>query len=188
MPQETNYDAGIDEINKKLAEKYGLEVSSKRPIFRLVYSNTVTEKRLGDFSDFTNSGLFIRAVREVREVLKYNYLRDTWVLERLNWVGGENPELPEARGYSYECVWAFRDKFGTPLYPHFNIIELMLNIMINGPKEKKSESDYEYEDEQKRLKESAVYFDMLESEGRSNLFAFEDAVFMDSTKVFTKGD
>ena len=188
MSQETLYDSGIDRINQQLVEKYGLEVSSRRPIFRVIHSNTTTERRLGDFHDFTNSGIFIRTVREVREVLKYAYLRDTWILERLTWVGGGNPELPEAKGYEYETVWAFRDKHGNPLYPHFNIIVLMLDIMINGPKEKKTESDYEYEEQQKMLKESEQYFDMLESEGRSNLFAFEDAVFMDSTKRFDSSE
>jgi hypothetical protein len=188
MPQETLYDAGIDQINVQLAEKYGREVSSNRPIFRIINSNSTTEKRLGDYNDFTNSGIFIRSVREVREVLKYAYLRDTWILERLTWIGGGNPELPEAKGYEYETVWAFRSKYGEPLYPHFNIVVLLLDILVNGPKVKKTEADWEYEEEQKKLKESAEYFDMLESEGRSNLFAFEDAVFMDSTKRFEDKD
>jgi hypothetical protein len=185
MPQETMYDSGIDSINMQLLEKYGKEVHSGRAIFRLVHSNTTPEKRLGDFSDFTNSGIFIRTVREVRETLKYAYLRDTWVLEKLVWVGGNNPELPEARGYGYECIWAFRDKHGNPLYPYFHIIELMINIMVNGPREKQSESDALYEEEQKKLKEAAHYFDVFEDVGRSALFADEASVFMDATKKFT---
>ena len=184
MPKETLYDSGIDKINEQLAEKYGKEVSSRRPIFRIINSNTTTERRLGEYSDFTPTGIYLRTVVEVREVLKYAYLKDTWILERLTWIGGGNPELPEAKGYEYETIWAFVSKDGEPLYPHFNIIELMLSIMINGPKIKKTASDYEYEDEQKRLKEASVYFDILQDVGRSDLFAFENSVFIDATKKF----
>ena len=182
MPQETLFNSDIDRINAQLAKVYGLEVRSNRPVFRIVNSAKTTEKRLGVFRDFTESGIFIREVKEVREVLKYNYLKDTWVLEKLVWIGGRNPELPEARGYNYECMWAFLNAKKEPLYPHFNIVELFISLLLNGPREKKTENDVMYEEEQRKIKEAEEYFEILKDQGRSDLFAFEDSVFLDATK------
>lgn len=86
------------------------------PYYRLVWSNHQLEKRKGTFCDFTEGGLFIREVTEVREVPKYPYLQDRWVLER--WVPPHyayNPELINSHEGSYEPFYVFEDRNGNPL-------------------------------------------------------------------------
>jgi hypothetical protein len=171
-----------DATNHHLKEKFSSDVFTGRQIFRLVYSENITEHRYGNFTDTDANGNLIRRVTEVREVKKYPYLKDTWILEKLVWIGGENPELPKARGYEYECIWAFVDRSGNPLYPHYYIVEIIIQTLLSGNVPKRTEADLLDEDEKKKEKEAAEYFAILEDEGRSNLFAWNDSVFIDSTK------
>ena len=181
---ETTGNSQIDDFNKKLKDVYSSEVFSGRPIFRLVFSNDYREKRLGEFVDTDSNNNFVRRVTEVRDMLKYPYLKDTWILEKLVWMGGLNPELPEAKGYSYECIWAFVNKHGEPLYPHYHIVEMIINSLLNGKVERKTDAHWDAEEREKMEREEAEYFEILKEEGRSDLFAFEDFVFLDSTKRF----
>ena len=177
----------IEATNYHLREKFSSDIFTGRAIFRLVFSESATEHRLGDFTDTDSNGNLIRKVREVREVKKYPYLKDTWILEKLVWIGGENPELPKARGYEYECIWAFVDRHGNPLYPYYYIVEIVIQALLTGQVPKKSEAQLEDEDKKQKQKEEDEYFAILEDEGQSNLFA-DDAVFMDSTKRFKVED
>lgn len=173
----------IDDFNKKLRDVYSSDVFTGRAIFRLVYSENSFENRRGDFIDTDNSGQLIRRVTEVRNVKKYPYLKDTWLLEKLVWMGGANPELPDAKGYSYECIWAFVNKKGEPLFPLYHIVETLIQRLLYGEIEKKTEADWDREDQEKLQKEEDEYFAILQNEGQSDLFA-GGGVFLDSTKRF----
>jgi hypothetical protein len=95
----------VESLNRQLTDEYGLDSSTGRSIFRIVWANDQLEKRLTDTLD---SGIQL-LYPIVREVKKYSYLKDLWVLERLVVVPDINQsELPTSK-LSYEPVWAYRD-------------------------------------------------------------------------------
>jgi NACalpha-BTF3-like transcription factor len=104
----------IDRINDWLRRTYGIFPGTDDACWRVAWSEQF-EKRLGTFRDFTESGIFIREVTEVRECRKYSHIKDRYILERLTPID-ENPELGGQK-LSYECLWTFRDKFGFALMP-----------------------------------------------------------------------
>jgi hypothetical protein len=110
----------IDSINKQLRDEFGVDTVTGQVIWRVVWSEDQYENRLDDYSDFTPGGLFIRSVREVRLVPKYDgYTKDRYVLERLVVVPIQNmPELPGTK-ISYEPLWIFEDKHGNPVPPAY---------------------------------------------------------------------
>ena len=103
----------LEYINRKLIDEYGIDTVTGRPIFRVVWANDQLEKRLVEYLD---SGLHLLHP-EVKEVKKYPYLKDLYVLERLVVVPDINEkELPVSK-LSYEPIWAYRDADGVPLPP-----------------------------------------------------------------------
>lgn len=103
----------IDILNERLVEYYGIDSDTGRPMFRIVWANDQLEKRLVATLD---SGIqLLHPV--VREVKKYPYLKDLYVLERLVVVPDMNKrELPTAK-LSYEPLWAYRDARGQSVPP-----------------------------------------------------------------------
>ena len=98
-------------LNQWLVNTYGTTVDNK-PLFRLIWSTGVTEKREGIFQDFYGD-ILIREVREVREVLKYPFAQDRWVLERIKQVTQPMREfglLDEA--FTYSEIYIFQDRSG----------------------------------------------------------------------------
>lgn len=92
-------------INQRLSH-YGRVDGN--PIYRLVWSNDMTEKRFGEFSDFYND-VFLRTVTETREVPKYSYIDDRWILEML------------ILGTGYEPLFTFESAKGEFLHPTLKI-------------------------------------------------------------------
>lgn len=82
-------------------------------MFRIVWANDQLEKRRVRELD---SGISL-IQPEVREVKKYPYLKDLYVLERLVIVPFQDQdELPVSK-LSYEPIWAYRDMNDMPLPP-----------------------------------------------------------------------
>lgn len=102
----------LETLNGRLVEYYGIDTVTGRPIFRIVWANDEVEKRLVD----EVAGIQLLCP-EVREVKKYPYLKDLYVLERLVLVPDINQkELPTSK-LSYEPVWAYRNEAGMPMPP-----------------------------------------------------------------------
>jgi len=118
----------IGALNKRLIDYYGL-FEGGEPNFRLTWSDSETEKRLGTFNDFTSEGIFLRTVTEVREVPKYRqWIHHKWILERLTVVPElQRRELADAK-VSYEPLWVFEDKNGKPLPPKWEAIQAIINF------------------------------------------------------------
>lgn len=91
-------------INDRLEEIYGHHTIYNKPNFRIVYSETEYEKRLGEFTDVDNSGNVIRTVKEIRLVPKYPWIDRAWVLERI--IPNPHQDLREG-DYTYEPIFAF---------------------------------------------------------------------------------
>jgi hypothetical protein len=97
------------------------------PLFKLVWSNSETELRSGQFEDWTKGGLFIRTFVGTREVLKYNYIVDRWILEK--WFPPELTlcrELPNSINGSYEPLYVFEDRKGNFLHPNLKSLNFLI--------------------------------------------------------------
>lgn len=118
----------IEEINKYLLEHYG-RTPEGLPYFRLLWTTNVTEKRFSEFHDYYGD-IFIRTVREVREVLKYPFAQDRYVLERIREISPQAIELGLRSDvpYSYEEVYTFQDKEGKALPVDLDKIETALYL------------------------------------------------------------
>jgi hypothetical protein len=99
-----------------------------RPKFRLVWSND-TERRHGTYKDFYGP-IFLREVTEWREVRRYNYIDDRWILETLEF--GDSPELGTRS--SYEPLFVFQTSDKTPIEPTRELIAAVLYALENPEK------------------------------------------------------
>lgn len=133
-----------------------------RPIWRLVWSESLTEKRHGEFSDFYGN-LFIRSYIGVREVRKYNYIKDRWIIEKF--VPGHNPEIQGDGGGSYEPFFVFESAKGEYLPPTLKVVQFIVDMarqrVVSTPSERK--------DMVQRAEDAevAAFLGRLEDEGRS---------------------
>jgi hypothetical protein len=115
----------LETLNARLVEQFGVDSDTGRPIFRIVWANDETEKRLTDKLD---SGMRL-IYAQVMEVKKYPYLENLYVLERLVVVPEINQrELPTSK-LSYEPLWAYRDANGMPLPPIWTATKFVIDVL-----------------------------------------------------------
>lgn len=141
----------VAEINKKLKEYYGTD-DEGRPIYRVVFSDTQVEKRFGTFTESYGS-IFLREVKGLQEVKKYNYIQQRWVLEKLMFAMTDEVIGLDLNNRCYEPIYVFQDKFGRALPVVWWACEMVVKRMLGvagGDVYKETEADQE-------LKESAAY-------------------------------
>jgi len=115
----------IETLNTRLIDEYGADSTTGQPIFRIVWANDQTEKRLTNYLE-NGTRLLYPVVMEMR---KYPYLRNTHVLERLVVVPEENQhELPTSK-VSYEPIWAYRDGDDNPLPPIWSATKFIIDCL-----------------------------------------------------------
>lgn len=115
----------IETLNSRLVEHYGIDSSTSKAMFRIVWADDELEKRLVEESDWGVRFLF----PEVREVKKYPYLKGFYVLERLVLVPDVNlAELPSQK-LSYEPIWTYRDKNNGPLPPIWSATKFVVDAL-----------------------------------------------------------
>lgn len=115
----------IDILNRQIGSEYVTIDGHK--IFRLVWSESIFENRYGTFREFSESGLFIREVTEVKKVRKYNYIHNRWIFEA--WAPGNitaNPETPDAINGDYVPVYVFEDGGGNYLPPNEKVVRFLI--------------------------------------------------------------
>lgn len=149
----------IDRINQLLLRHYGEDLTG-RPNWRVVWSDTQTEKR---WMDHTDEGFHL-INPEVRLVKKYQYIKEKYILERLVPVVGETDVVAQ---FSYEPAWTFEDRHGKYLPPLFDacktVIELILhNIANKGLKKAVDDPNTDPEKKQKMLDD--VEFELFGNE------------------------
>lgn len=171
----------LNQVNDFLVRELG-ESPFGVPFFRVSWSTGLTEKRLGTFSDYYGQ-ILVRTVTEVRTVLKYPHDQDRWILEHAHASIG-NPEL--VAPYSYEPLYVFKDKHGLFLPLNMRVIEFLVKRIKNPPSPNEVRNQLEEELIAEEEREVAEFLDILHDVGRSPLFAYEDSVFLDSTKRRTQ--
>jgi len=161
-------------INKKLVDLYGKSIDGK-PNFRLVWSEGLTEKRVGPV--FSPGGVLI-SEKELQECKKYGYIKERWILENYNTAYRANPEVAVSDGY--EPLFIFQ-KRGEYLKPYLWACEHVINALRNPERVHHTEKMDYNEEKMKKLREQAEYFDFLTEEGTSEI----GAKFTEGSAVFT---
>ena len=102
------------ELNSILDRTYGQNGCGEQ-LFRVVFSDNLTEKRFGIFREFYGP-LFVREIRGLKEVPKYPHIRGRWILEK--WFPPElvyTDEIPSTSHGSYEPLFVLQDDNYEPL-------------------------------------------------------------------------
>jgi hypothetical protein len=167
----------LREANDLLYKELGGQ-SDSLPNYRIIWSTAVTEKRHGVFNDFYGK-IFVRTYEGVREVIKYPYDQDRYVLERLEDARG-NRELIEP--YSYEPIYVFKDKRGFYLPLNMKVVQIYIDAIKHPPERGEIKARHLADLEAEERKEVEDFLAILHDTGRSPMFAYEDSVFLDSTK------
>lgn len=161
----------VDDINKWLVNKYGY-FDVDKPNWRVVWSEDLLEKRFGTFRDHSPEGLFLREFTGVREVRKYQHIKDKYVLERILDVTAFN-RSDTVDKTSYEPVWTFRDAHDNALAPRISVCYYIIETVYeNAAKRVGVKYKHPYHDmkTQKDVKEQ----ELMEIYGQ--LYGNEDAV------------
>lgn len=118
----------IDTINQFLMDTFGIDTDDSSPIFRVVWAPNQTEKREVHHTDMG----VILLHPEVREMPKYPWIHEAYVLERRVLVPDQN--LKELAGVkkSYEPIWAFYDAEGTPVPPTIQGCKFVVDVLYAG--------------------------------------------------------
>ena len=157
----------LDHCNKRLVERYGRHVHDDKPIFRVVFANHELEYRKGLFGP-------IMVFPEVRQVPKYPYAKDCFVLEKFTFIG-QQPELVNITGYSYEPVWVFRDAQNHPLPLLWDAIEFLIHKLLYARPEHRTES-----------MDKAVHEAQIEKEANENMEILDNAMRSYSSEVVNR--
>jgi hypothetical protein len=152
----------MDKVINTYLKRWGTNPHGE-PNVRLVWSNDARELRRGEFNEFYGD-ILLRTVEGVREVPKYSYIFERWVLER--WFSPDSTaslELPvsQYKG-SHEPIYVFQDKWGNPLPLSLKVVELICSAMFNQPPTKQQIHD--------------SIRDTLEGKDRAEQAYFEDAL------------
>lgn len=178
-------------INNLLIDKFGIDTVTGLPMWRVSWAPDQYNKRRGTFNDFTEGGIFIRQVTEVREVPKYPHLGGLYVLEHLMGIPSVNAnELPTA-SLSYECMHPYMHGIdGRYLPPNWLFTEWVVDCYYAGIGKS---SLYKYVDsevdgnnglEAKKQRVDEIYKYLYGNETQvSDALAYGNGVFIDSTKV-----
>lgn len=116
----------IEMINSNLAKVRKNELGL--PAYRIVWSDSQQEMRRGTFREFVGN-IFIRETVGIREVPKYSYIKERWILER--WAPPDvafTPEIPGTQFGSFEPIYVFQDKNGNYLPPNLKVAEFLVKL------------------------------------------------------------
>ncbi len=109
-------------INRYLKDNYGS--TGDEANFRLVWSDDQFEKRLVDYV----AGIHL-TVPEVREVRKYNYIQQKYVLEKLTVIHQSTELLTQL---SYEPIWTFETNNHEYIMPNYGACKFVVDSLLEA--------------------------------------------------------
>ena len=117
-------------INKWLVDNYGKTVEGY-PLFRVLWTTGITEFRKSRFIDYEGDSV-IRDVLETREVLKYPFAQDRWVLEKIVFLRKEDREvgLQTDLPYTYNEIYTFQDTLTNPLPLNLEMVKAAMFLFF----------------------------------------------------------
>lgn len=175
----------IKRLNKKLDETYGRSVDG-RPIFRIVWSDSQTEKRVGTFREYIGP-IFLREETKLAERKKYPDIKSRWILEKLIFPPAPYCYELDLINGSYEPIWTFEGKGGIFVKPEWWACEQLCKFAIYGPERRLTASELEDIDQKAFEKEVQHNLDVLEDHDPliPNLIRAGEGIVVPST--FEKG-
>jgi len=145
-------------MNEKLKAYYGSDVDS-HPRFRLAWTEDLIEKRESEFSNPAFPGKYFK---EVREVKKYSYIKDRWILEvhTPQQVLAGDVKTPD----HFEPLWLFTINKGQYYKPKWEDLVMVISSFINNVVKpvKKNEAIIKSEFEAKKEQEELNIYDVLQ--------------------------
>lgn len=122
----------LTKLNQQIEDNFGrLE---DRPRYRVVWSDDELEQRYGTFRDIDSNGMFIREVKELRQVPKYKqWIQESYILERLTVYSEFNHEGTMVEKLGYEPLHVF-NKLGKHAVPSFGACKFLIEVVIEGTK------------------------------------------------------
>jgi len=174
----------VDAVNKQLKDAYGCELDGK-PKFRVVWSEGQTEVRVGTHRVFSESGkVWLRDEYGARLVRKYNYVKNMFILEKLEYY--RNPEVLRTEAGSYEPIWVFRGPKGEALDPIMAACRVIIDSNYAHPPEKTTVGDIARADEAQKKSDFQYNLDVIQNNSPylATMMHNKEAKFQDSTKEF----
>jgi len=161
-------------INDRLSRLYGRHTVIDKPIFRLAFSEELTEKRSGEkavFADCNGVDIFLRMEDGIHEVQKYPWLDNQWVVEQLM----ENPHQDVFEGqYIYNCIYAFKENLPCPPWKAIQFFVQNFILVLHNAKgtQPKTQADAEIQEEVKKKAERERIRNLLDitPEGKRHRF------------------
>lgn len=125
----------VFEINQRLLRVYGRDTIYDQPNYRVVWSEQLTEKREGEYEDYTPAGIYLGKKTGIREVKKYDYLKPCWVLEKFHptFTRGTYDEVHEP--YTFEPLYVFLSKSDEQLPLIYRACELVIQTFMNAERQ-----------------------------------------------------
>lgn len=143
----------------------------------MVWSTDQLEFREGEFNDFiAGTNVLLRTFKGVREVPKYSYIKDRWILERfIPGVYAYNPEMPLSMWGSYEPLFVFESNKGEYLPLSLKVVEVIVHQIENPGKVL---TEQQRIDAMKELEEKEIqgFMDMLWTSSVEDAFNHNEAV------------
>lgn len=116
----------LETLNDRLRDHFGIDTATGQVMFRIVWANDQWEKQLIDELDGGVKLLFPIQ----RDVKKYPYLKDLYVLERLVIVPEVHKDELLGLKLSYEPIWAYRDVQNNPLPPVWGPTKFVIDTLL----------------------------------------------------------
>lgn len=138
-------------MNLRLGRLYGKEPNTNLVRYRIVRSELQTEKRYGSYDILTQeTGIWLGVKQGLVEIKKYWYLKDCWLLERIEPNLNRKDTLYDK--YTYEPIYPFLDKDNNELPLIWKVIELIVGKIERATKSVLTEKDH-FDQEEKSLQE-----------------------------------
>jgi len=94
-------------INRRLMEYFGPAPNSdSKALFRVVWPEGLTEKRVGVFEKRTENGIYLGTEEGMQEQRKYSWVKERWILEVYKASNSLAQDIIKS-GDGYEPIWIF---------------------------------------------------------------------------------
>lgn len=169
----------LEEVfNERLIQLYGREQLTQQPKYRIVWGPDQTEKRYGKYDLLTKeTGLWLGVKEGLVEIKKYWYLKDCWILERVEPNLNRQDTIYEK--YTYEPLLTFLDKDDNQLPLNWKAVEFLVGRIEAVERAIKNEEDHRQEFEKELQEESnKVYGELDKPESTKSLPTFEKSTLL----------
>ena len=162
-------------INDRLLLLYGKEKLTELQKYRIVWSETQTEKRYGSYDVLTQeTGIWLGKKQGLVEIKKYWYFKPCQVLEKVEPNLNRNDIFHDK--YTYEPIFTFLDKEDKQLPLNWRAVEFMVSRMERAERKFLNEQDHlELEEKRMAAESEKVYAELDKPEPTKELPTFKSS-------------